>query len=229
MLRGKEARAVGRVVHALRVILRSAAVLGANREGPALVFWIWLAGPFTGRVADCERRSFARVGPEVIGLVALLALALSAACGEAAERSGAPSATRSDSAATRGVATDRGEAVPEATRAAAVATRDLADARAAADYRALVCEALHILFGRADARGFALAYQRTKYLWDGGLSASAQRTLAPHRDYLFATLETVAAVIDGRDATARWEGLDSALDRADPRFAAVCKATGVPP
>ena len=90
-----------------------------------------------------------------------------------------------------------------------------------ADYRALVCEALYALYGRADRRGFVLARLRATYLWDGALSAAWRRALAPHRDYLEALLDP--------EASATRAAISSALSRADPHFAAVCKATGVPP
>lgn len=164
-----------------------------------------LTGPFTGRVLDIERRRFAGAGAAVAGLVVFLALPLSAACG------GAPDSD------------ERAEEAPAAGRSSTVASRELvsAEERVAADYRALVCEALYALYGRADRRGFVLARLRATYLWDGALSAAWRRALAPHRDYLEALLDP--------GASATRAAISSALSRADPHFAAVCKATGVPP
>ena len=88
------------------------------------------------------------------------------------------------------------------------------EVQAAADYRTLACEALYARFGRADAREYRLAVRRSGYLW-GVLSADSRSALTPHHNYLAATTATPAEA--------------AALDRADPHFVAICKATGVPP
>ena len=99
---------------------------------------------------------------------------------------------------------------------------------AAADYRTLVCSAIHQVYGLGDVPGFARTLLRANYLWEGVLAARYKEALTPHFEYTAALLRVAGAIRGGNEEPdyAQLSAAHTALNSADPHYLAVCQVTG---
>ena len=143
------------------------------------------------------------------GVVAVVVLALVIAAGTAcsAPDAGSPTAPLGGAVESESARVERG---------------------AAADYRTLVCSAIHQVYGLGDVPGFARTLLRANYLWEGVLAARSKEALTPHFEYTAALLRVAGAIRGGNEEPdyARLSAAHTALNSADPHYVAVCKATG---